>query len=226
MCDFPDGLGCATTATAADGSYSFDHAETGDWTILAAPGHHVAGYFGPGGFASTAALATPVHLDAGGPDVTGIDISTPAGGAISGIVTGPRAAPLSGVSISFGSTSYPGQPRCISGTDGAYLCDGVAAGLYQVSLGAPVSSDELSGYYFAGGPGNYTSNGLDATVIKVTDTNDSVPPTIISRSPERTVHGVVRDASVAVGFSEDVIGIGPRTFQLEVDGTSTLLTGK
>jgi hypothetical protein len=228
VCDLPDGRGCATTTSAADGSYSIGHIETGSWTILAAAGHHVAGYFGPGGYSATSTGATSVPVVAGGPDVDGIDISLPDGGAVSGTVDGPESAPLAGIEMSPGGGSgqaYPGQAPCLSSSTGAYSCDGLEAGLYTLFAIPPTGSDELAGYYKAGAPGNYTWDAAQATSFQVSDTNDSAPPTITSRSPDRTVHGIARDTSISVGFSEDVKGVGSKTLQLEVDGTTGLVAG-
>lgn len=223
VCNQAGSLGCVSTFTGADGTYAIGYFETGDWVVLAAAGHHVAGYYGPGGYVAGPGDATPVFVDADGSDVTGIDIDLPSGGTIVGHVTGPGALPASGMSLSTSGRRYPGAALCLSAADGSYACDGLTAGLQPLFVHPPNGSDLLPGYYAAGAPGHFTIDHQQATLISVTDGSDTVAPTILTRSPASGAVKVARDVVVAVTFSEGVSGISSSTFQLRAVTTGKLV---
>jgi Bacterial Ig-like domain len=225
VCDVNEQLGCVAARTVADGTFRIGHFETGDWIVQVSGPHHVAGFYSSSGYVGDRSLATPVHIDAGGPSVAGIDVTLPAGGAIGGRISGPQGEAIVGATV-FASQSGAigpggaGNGSCQTGSDGTYLCDGLPAGDYIVGVN-PVGTDPsqpgspyLFGYYDAAAPGHFTSSRDQLTLVTVIDPNDHTPPTVLSRLPADEATNVPRDVVVTAHFSEGVVGLTAKTFVL------------
>jgi len=217
ICDQNGELGCVSTLTAANGTYRIGHFETGDWIIQISSAHHPGGYYSSGGLVTAASAATPVHVNASGPNVSGINASLPGGGAISGRITAGGVA-LAGANVFAISASGgigPASPGlCTTSSTGQYTCDGLATGLYRLQVGPPDGSNALFGYYEASAPGHYTNDFNSATQIRVVDPSDHTPPTVQARSPAPGASGVARNVSVTATFSEFVVGVSGQSFTL------------
>jgi LPXTG-motif cell wall-anchored protein len=120
----PTGGGTATTtATSGDGSYTFTHVAAATYDISVIP---PTGYTAPPPHTAVAVAAT---------DITGQDFALSRPGSVTGTVTdGANGSPIAGVSITITGTS--GTQTATSDADGDYLFAGLAAGTYQLTVGA------------------------------------------------------------------------------------------
>jgi hypothetical protein len=216
VCDAHDELGCAAANGAADGSFRVGNVPTGDWRIFVSVPNHVVGYYGPGGFIIDSEAATPVHVVSGGPDVTGIEIKPPAGASFSGRVTGPSGEPIEGARVlptNIGIAPNWAIPR--SHADGTYHVQGIATGLYRISVDAPEGADYLSGYYDAAAPSGYTADYDQATEVRLIEDNDRTAPVVTVRDPAAGATGVDPTVPISIRLSEPVDGVDARSVQLK-----------
>jgi Bacterial Ig-like domain/Carboxypeptidase regulatory-like domain len=215
VCDVGGSLGCASATSAANGSFRVIHVPTGQFTIQAAAPGRVAGYYVKGGFTIDDAAAGTVSVVSGKPDVTGILIEPPAGGTVSGRITGPSGEPIPGASVTvFPFGTGPGQPIPTTDATGRFRQTGIPTNQYGLDVRAPAGSDYLSGYYVVGAPGNYGSDFSLATTFRVIEGHDRAAPTITSRDPAPGATSVFPGTAISVRFSEPVDGINETSVSL------------
>ncbi len=144
------GSWCGNTSTDASGNYTITGLDAGSYRVYASSSYGFR--YHPSVTDSNA--ATPVVVTLAVPNVTGIDITYPAG-AISGTVRF-RGAPAVGVSVTFDSVGGAmNSTQTTTNASGDYVLAGLAAGSYRVRAstgGQPV---------FAGG--------AIPTIVTVTD---------------------------------------------------------
>jgi len=216
VCDVHDELGCAAATGQADGSFRVVNVPTGDWRISVSVSNHVTGYYGPGGFIIDWEAATPVHVDSGGPDVTGIEIKPPAGASFSGRITGPSGEPIEGARVLPANIGLePGWVIPTSHGDGTFLVRGIATGLYRMSVEPPADTDYLSGYYDADAAGGYTADYDQATEVRLVEDNDRTAPVVTVRDPAAGATGVDPTLPISIRLSEPVDGVDARSVQLK-----------
>lgn len=148
-CSTVESGACYNANTAADGRYRI-RLPAGSYTVsyFDPANAYPSGYFGPGGFTSSLAEATPVTVVSS--TVGGIDARLPVGHLVKGVVTGPDGAPLAGIVVTpCASPACSGQ-AVATGPDGSYSLN-LAPGSYVLHF------TEWSGLYLSGA---YSHSGL------------------------------------------------------------------
>lgn len=215
VCDSSGRGGCAAATGAPDGTFRIRHVPTGSFTLEVSVPGRVAGFFQTNGFTIDDFGASLVKVVSGAADVKGIKIVVPAGGSVSGRITGPAGEPIVGASVGVGGLGvWPNSRRGLSDVDGYYRETGIPTNEYDLYIGPPEGSDYLAGYYLAGAPGNYTRDTSDASMFRVIEDRDRTAPTITFRDPTAGATGVPVDATLSARFSEPVEGVTTSTMQL------------
>jgi hypothetical protein len=174
------------------------------------------GFYQPNGFTIDDFAATPVKVVSGGPDVKGIKIAVPAGGVVSGRITGSGGGPIAGALVTAGPLGFaPNSILPRSGIDGRYTITGIPTNEYRVAVQAPVGSDYLSGYFEIGQPGHFTRDFEQATNVRVFEDRDRTAPAITFRDPAAGAMNVSVQPEIAIRFSEPVDNATTSTITLK-----------
>jgi hypothetical protein len=215
VCDPSGILGCASATGRPDGTFRIVHVPSGSFQIFASAPGRVAGFYQTHGFTVDDAAASPVTVVSGGPDVKGIKIAIPAGGIVTGRITGPANEPITGAKVSVYPIGLPPNSlQPVSGPDGSFRQAGIPNNEYGLSVQAPAGTDYQSGFYLAGAPGNYTDDYFLAGTFRAVEDHDRVAPTITFRDPAAGATGVGADTAISVRFSEPVDRVSSSTMQL------------
>jgi Carboxypeptidase regulatory-like domain len=214
------GVGCVSTLTAAEGTWSFKRVPAGSYQVQAAQQAHVPGYFGPGGYAVDAGLATTIVM--AGTSRSGAAIVLPGGVGVSGRISGPSDESIAGVSVGLvGEASPGGEGFATTAADGTYRVAGRPAGDYQLAVGPTQASPYLSGYYDAAAPGHFTTDPNQATSIPI---DDGIGSSYVPITPLRVV-----DSRKPLGVASILRSGVPQTFAVATVGTippgATAVTG-
>lgn len=141
-----------TTVTGPDGTYLFDHADVGSYTV------QVTGV--PAGY-TVVTPAQPVTVPSGSETpILGVDFQVRENPSLGGTVT-DAAGPVAGVVIT--ATGPSGTVSAVTGADGTYTLPRLDAGSYSVTVTAPdgyvisgpaerdatVAADDVTGVDFA-----------------------------------------------------------------------------
>jgi hypothetical protein len=206
------GIGCASTVTGASGAWSFSHVPAGTYQVQAFEHGHIAGYFGPGGYAVNSTLASTITMT--GKSKSGVNVVLPAGLGISGRISGPSDEPIPNAHVTEfpGGISPGGDGITVTGAEGTYRVAGRAGGSYGLSIGVLDGSPYLSGYYDESAPGHFTPDSNLATSITI---DDGVGSSYVPITPVRVVNSLT-PLGVPGVFHANV----PQTFA--VGGVSTI----
>ena len=165
----------ASTATAADGTYSLAVAPA-TYTVAFVDGSSTygSGYYSSTGFTYYQAHATPVTV--GSSDVTGKNAVLPIAIHITGKVTRNGGVGLGGVSVDATAAGSTGSSE--TAPDGTYSV-AVAPGVYGLSFGAP-SDLYASGYWSSAGftYSRTASTPVTVAAADVSGKNLTLPPAV------------------------------------------------
>ena len=171
--------------TKPDGSYTLKKLSPGSYQVQFIPG----GVFGCGGTGNYLPVTDSATVTSQA--TTTLDAVLPAGGTISGTVTGPHGQPLSGVCV-FSDSQYGGQT--ISGADGSYRLDQMFSGSYYVGFeGGCGNQGSVAPQAYLGDPTFYGPASIAVTQGAVTtgiDARMKPGATITGRITDQAGHAV------------------------------------
>ena len=142
-------------STGPDGTYTLTGVAPGSHVVSFSGNEtYAGGYYGDDGFTPDPAAATVINVP---PNASGVDVTLPLAGSISGIVTGPGGAALVGMAEQVytcyvplagptAACAFEGDPA----NDGTYTVNGLAPGSYDVFFQSP-DGTYLDGYYSTSG---------------------------------------------------------------------------
>ncbi len=183
-----ENLGSYNAVTAGDGSYTLGALPPGDYLLRADPDpalnqYYVSTYYGD---QSDPALATPITV--GSADVTGIDITVPAGGTISGTVTS-AGSPLSGIDLDvYDSLGVRVQVNATTDALGHYEIGPMVPGGYIVRVDPTIAQGYPLTYY----PAVYSE--AEASLIQV-NSGGPIAGIDFSLAPGGTISGSIYDGT-------------------------------
>ena len=202
----------SSTTTAGDGTYSLSIAG-GRYAIRFSNGTtYATGYYSTGGYVASVPAATQILVTS--TTIANINVILPPAWTISGIVTGPGAIPLSGISVdALTSTGVFIAPSTTNGS-GAYTIR-VPAGSYRLRI-SDATKVYASGYYTGSG---LVKDLASADGIVVTGSN--ITGQDIQLTAARHISGTVIDSLLTpVAGMTVTAGLGSAT--TAGDGTYTL----
>ena len=202
----------SSTTTAGDGTYSLSIAG-GRYAIRFSNGTtYATGYYSTGGYVASVPAATQILVTS--TTIANINVILPPAWTISGIVTGPGAIPLSGISVdALTSTGVFIAPSTTNGS-GAYTIR-VPAGSYRLRI-SDATKVYASGYYTGSG---LVKDLASADGIVVTGSN--ITGKDIQLAAARHISGTVIDSLLTpVAGMTVTAGLGSAT--TAGDGTYTL----
>lgn len=163
-CSFtPSGGSCGAASTAADGSYTINSLDPGEYSVSFTDpsGTYPRGVYdntAPGDFA--AGIGTLVTVGSG--SVLGINVQIPVGAHVSGRVTGPDGRPLAGAEVEALMTNAGRFADVLTAADGTYRFV-VLPGTYSIFVNAH-STAYPAGFYTSAG---FTIFDTSATALAV-----------------------------------------------------------
>ena len=174
------GFGFGFTKTKPDGSYTMKKVAPGNYQVQFVPGGVFSNCGNNGNYLPVTDSAT-VSSQA----TTTLDAVLPAGGTISGSVTGPHGQPLSGACV-FSSSQYGGQ--AVTKADGSYRLDQLFSGSYYVGFqGGCGNQGSVAPQAFQGDPTFYGPASIAVTQGSVTTGIDA------RMKPGATITGRITD---------------------------------
>lgn len=138
----------ATTLTAVDGTYALGPVPDGEYYVRADPDVELGQYYVSYYFGNTPDRDLSTLVSVSGGDSTGIDFDLPAGGVITGTITGTGGSPLENMDMDIydaagNQLAYDDK----SEADGTYLIGPVPAGQYLLKCDTPDGGLYIGEYY-------------------------------------------------------------------------------
>ena len=202
----------SSTTTAGDGTYSLSVAG-GRYAIRFSDGTtYAAGFYSTGGYVASVPAATQILVTS--TTIANINVILPPARTISGIVTGPGAIPLSGISVDALTSAGVFIAASTTNGSGAYTLY-LPSGSYRLRI-SDATKTYPSGYYTGSG---LVTNLASADGIVVTGSN--ITGKDIQLAAARHISGTVIDSlSAPVGGMTVTAGLGSAT--TAGDGTYTV----
>ena len=202
----------SSTTTAGDGTYSLSVAG-GRYAIRFSDGTtYAAGFYSTGGYVASVPAATQILVTS--TTIANINVILPPARTISGIVTGPGAIPLSGISVDALTSAGVFIAASTTNGSGAYTLY-VPSGSYRLRI-SDATKTYPSGYYTGSG---LVTNLASADGIVVTGSN--ITGKDIQLAAARHISGTVIDSlSAPVAGMTVTAGLGSAT--TAGDGTYTV----